>query len=258
MSDDPTDASTEPDVEMGRPASGPAPGAPATSDPDAPGSDARSKEPIDARQPPRVVRTERVLEVAAVILLGIGTLLAAWSGYQASIWNGIQAGDYVKGSGERVESTRASTLAGQERLYDSQVFSQWLDAYDIGNAKLAAIYERRFRDEFRVAFQAWLKTDPFTSTTAPPGPLFMAEYVQANAVSADAHSAKAEAYIKAGEDANDDSDHYVLFTVVFATVLFLAAVTDRFRWRPARIAVLVIGASLALFGSIGLLQLPIG
>jgi hypothetical protein len=205
-----------------------------------------------------VVHADRVLEVAAVILLGVGTLLAAWSGYQSSIWNGIQAGDYVRGSGERVESTRASTLAGQERLYDSQVFSQWLNAYDVGNAKLAAIYERRFREEFRVAFQAWLKTDPFNSPSAPPGPLFMAEYVQASALAADAHSAKADAFIKAGEDANDDSDHYVLFTVIFATVLFLAAVTDRFRWRPTRIAVLLIGVALAVFGLIGLLQLPIG
>ncbi len=240
---------------------GPEPAVPTDAAQDAPtGSDPDAEPglPAEPDRPPRVIRADRVLEVTAVIMLGIGTLLAAWSGYQSSIWNGIQAGDYVKGSGERVESTRASTLAGQERLYDSQVFSQWLNAYDVGNTKLSAVYERRFRDEFRVAFQAWLKTDPFTSTTAPAGPLFMAEYVQANALAADAHSAKAEAFIRAGEDANDDSDHYVLFTVVFATVLFLAAVTDRFRWRPTRIAVLVIGGSLALFGFIGLLQLPIG
>ena len=251
MSPDPTDADGAADLDAEQPA--PEPGSDGSIAPDV-----ETGPPIEASHPPRVIRADRVLEVAAVIMLGIGTLLAAWSGYQASIWNGIQAGDYVKGSGERVESTRASTLAGQERLYDSQVFSQWLNAHDVGNTKLATIYERRFRDEFRVAFQAWLKTDPFTDTTAPPGPLFMTEYVQANAVSADAHSAKAEAFIKAGEDANDDSDHYVLFTVVFATVLFLAAVTDRFRWRPARVAVLVIGASLAIFGFIGLLQLPIG
>ena len=145
---------------------------------------------------------DRILEVAAVVLLGAGTVLAAWSGYQSSLWNGIQAGDYVRGSGERVEATRATTAAGQERLYDSQVFSQWINAYDAGNERLAGIYERRFRQEFRVAFQAWLKTDPFTDPNAPPGPLFMTEFVQASAQEGDRHEAAAADLIAAGEAAN--------------------------------------------------------
>jgi len=200
---------------------------------------------------------DRILEVAAVVLLGVGTVLAAWSGYQSSLWNGIQAGDYVRGSGERVEATRATTAAGQERLYDSQVFSQWLNAYDAGNARLAGIYERRFRQEFRVAFQAWLKTDPFTDPNAPPGPLFMAEFVQASAQEGDRHEAAAADLIAAGEAANEISDHYVLYTVIFATVLFLAAIADRFRWRAARIAVLAMGSALLVFGVVGLVQLPL-
>jgi hypothetical protein len=200
---------------------------------------------------------DRILEVAAVILLGTGTILAAWSGYQSSLWNGSQAGDYVRGSGERVEATRASNLAGQERLYDSQVFSQWLNAYDAGNDRLARIYERRFRQEFRVAFQAWLKTDPFTDPNAPPGPLFMAEFVQASAREADRHEAAAADLIAQGEAANDISDRYVLYTVVFATVLFLAAIADRFKWRTARMAVLIMGGALLIFGVVGLVQLPL-
>ena len=166
----------------------------------------------------------------------MGTLLAAWSGYQSALWNGIQADDYVRGSGTRVEATKAATLAGQERIYDSQVFSQWLNAYDAGNTHLATIYEHRFREELRVAHRAWLATDPFTNPDAPPGPMFMPEYVQANAQSADALEEAAQDLVEVGEAANDVSDRYVLYTVVFATVLFLAAVSDRFRWRKARLA----------------------
>jgi hypothetical protein len=205
----------------------------------------------------RAQRADRLIEIAALILLGAGTLLAAWSGYQAALWNGIQADDYVRGSGERVESTRATTQAGQDRLYDSQVFSQWLNAYDAGNTHLATIYERRFRAEFRVAWTAWMATDPLDNPDAPPGPMFMPEYVQAPAQSAAIHEAQAAALVQAGEAANDVSDHYVLFTVVFATVLFLAAIADRFKWRKARVGVLAIGATLAVFGAIGLLQLPL-
>ena len=35
--------------------------------------------------------------------------------------------------------------------------------------KLAAIYARRFSPEYRVAFDAWLKTEPFTKPDAPSG-----------------------------------------------------------------------------------------
>ena len=42
--------------------------------------------------------------------------------------------------------------------------------------ELAALYVRRFSNEFRVAFEAWLKTNPFSNPNAPPGPSFMPEY----------------------------------------------------------------------------------
>jgi hypothetical protein len=102
-----------------------------------------------------------------------------------------------------------------------------------------------------------LKTDPLNNLDAPPGPMFMPEYVQAKAQEAAILEQQAQDLIEAGEAANDVSDRYVLFTVIFATVLFLAAVSDRFRWRRARLGVLAIGAALAVFGAIGLILLPV-
>jgi hypothetical protein len=75
-----------------------------------------------------------------------------------------------------VESTRASTLAGQHTLYDLNLFNQWLNAHAAETTQLAKIYEERFRPEFRPAFEAWLATDPFNNPNAPPGPLYMPEY----------------------------------------------------------------------------------
>ena len=108
-----------------------------------------------------------------------------------------------------------------------------------------------------MAFQAWLKTDPFNDPNAPPGPLFMAEYVDASAQKSDSLEAQATTVIRAGQDANETSDRYVLHAVIFATVLFLAAIADRFRWRPARVSVLVIGMAVLASGVFGLVQLPI-
>jgi len=205
----------------------------------------------------RVLHVDHVLELIATIILGAATIATAWSGYQAALWNGVQATDYVQASGSRVESTRASTLAGQQQLYDSQVFSQWLNAHVAGNEQLAAIYQRRFRDEFRVAFKAWLATDPFTNANAPPGPLLMPQYIQAKAQEADQLEAKAAATLEAGQEANATSDRYVQFTVIFASALFLAATSDRFRWRSTRIAVLAMAIVALTFGLINLAELPI-
>ena len=126
-------------------------------------------------------------------------------------------------------STKASTAAGQNKLYDSQVFSQWLNAYDAGNSDLAAVYERRFRAEFRPAFNAWIATDPLHNPSAPAGPTFMPEYVSSDQQKADQLETEAAAAYAVGVDAQETGDAYVLNTVFLASALFLAGVAGRFR-----------------------------
>jgi hypothetical protein len=138
-------------------------------EPSMPG-DGAPVEPIT--EAPTSRHRERVLELVATIILAAATGGAAWSGYQAMRWGGLQVADYVTASGLRVESTKASTRVGEDRLFDSQVFSQWLSACDAGNTSLGAIHERRFRAHFRPAFEAWLATDPFHNASAPPRPLY--------------------------------------------------------------------------------------
>ena len=57
-----------------------------------------------------------------------------------------------------------------------RLFTSWLNAYSTHETELAGIYEKRFRDEFRPIFKAWLATDPFNNPNAPAGPLLMPEY----------------------------------------------------------------------------------
>jgi hypothetical protein len=45
---------------------------------------------------------------------------------------------------KRVESTRASTLAGQHTLYDLNLFNQWLNAHAAETTQLAKMYESAF------------------------------------------------------------------------------------------------------------------
>ncbi len=226
---------------------------------------ADSPAPAPAIEPTEQTETEKgrrltrdhIFELIATIALGVGTVAAAWSGYQSALWNGVQAADYVQASGYRVESTKASTVSGQDRLFDSQVFSQWLNAYEAGDTKLATVYERRFRDEFRVAFLAWLKTDPFNNPNAPSGPLYMPEYVSAQAQQSEQLEARATATFTAGQDANTTSDRYVFYTVIFASALFLAGVSDRFRWWWMRVALLAMSFGVLAFGLVNISALPI-
>ena len=221
--------------------------------------------PAVARSPDAEPRGERPLsrleerrfELVATIILAIATLTTAWSGYQSVRWNGVQAQDYLRASTARVESTKAATTAGQAALYDSQNFTQWLNAYATGNTQLAGMFEKRFRAEFRPAFDAWLATSPLTDANAPPGPMSMPQYVLADSKRATDLEAQATALFDAGNDANEWGDQYVLNTVFLASALFLAGISDRFSWRVLRTVVLGLASSLVVFGIFNVIRLPL-
>jgi hypothetical protein len=230
-------------------------------DPAAPMAPGPGAPPTDGAGPvhevPLTRREERLLELVATVILALATLGTAWSGYQATRWNGVQASDYVTASGSRVEATKAMTTAGQDRLFDSQVFSQWLNALHAGDQVLATLYEHRFREEFRPAFEAWLATHPFTNADAPPGPLYMPEYVSEAARRSAELEDQAAAMFEVGQQANETSDQYVLNTVFLASALFLAGIAGRFEWRAARIAILVTSAIALGVGLVNIVRLPV-
>ena len=49
-------------------------------------------------------------------------------------------------------------------------------------------------------------------------------------------------HFKAGKEATEHTDSYVLTTVFFAAVLFFAGISMRFVWQRMRIAVLALGS----------------
>jgi hypothetical protein len=125
---------------------------------------------------------ERVLEIVAALMLSLATVGIAWSGYQAAKWSGIQARRYTQASTARSLSNQAATLAAQERTQDLLNFNRWLEVTTEGNAQLAQLYERRFRPEFRPAFDAWVAGDPLNNPKAVASPLLEPKYVLADSV----------------------------------------------------------------------------
>src|SRR5215470_10644218 len=95
------------------------------------------------------------IEIIEALILALVAVATAWSGYQAAQWAGKRAEEYAKASRLRVTAEGLATLAGQERIYDSETFNSWLAAKLNGKDKEADFFERRFRDEYRPAFTAW-------------------------------------------------------------------------------------------------------
>jgi hypothetical protein len=216
-----------------------------------------SRIPNGHQAPVRQKLTYRWFQVVTAIMLGIVAVAAAWSGYEAARWSGEQSFRYTQANALRVESIRYSTLAGEVMLYDSNLFSDWLNAYSHGDTKLAGLYEQRFRPEFRPAFEAWLATNPFNNTHAPPGPLVMPQYKVSLSEKADQLAIEAERNFAKGQEANEQGDAYVLNTIFLASVLFLTAIAERFDWNSVKVMMLILALGMLLYGVYHLITYPI-
>jgi hypothetical protein len=197
-----------------------------------------------------------LIEIAEAVLLAIVAVATAWSGYQSTLWDSTQAHLYGVSSRDRALATQTATLAGQQQLYDSNVFSFWLQANAHGDTKQEDIFEKRFRPEFAVAFEAWLKTDPFHNPKAPPGPLVMKQYRNAATAKAAVYNAQATTAFAQGTDARETGDKFVRDTVLLATVLFLIALAQRFTVKGVRVGILVVAGIMLAIGLVMVFDLP--
>lgn len=201
-------------------------------------------------------RREEWLEIAEAILLALVAIATAWSGYQTGKWDGHQSSLYSLSSKHRVQSDSALTLSGQQRLYDTTTFGFWFQAKAAGREAEAQLFKRRFRPEYRPAFRAWLKTDPFNNPKAPAGPLLMPQYRNAAAERAAAESQTASVLYEEGTVAREKGDKYLRNTVLLATVLFLTALAQKFRVRGVRLGLLVVCGVLLAIALVFLVTYP--
>src|SRR5208282_3231348 len=196
------------------------------------------------------------IEIFEAFLLAIVAVATAWSGYQAAKWGALSAQHYNLASRTTVLSEEKATLAGQDRLYDITTFNAWVAAKVSGRDKLATFYQRRFRPEYATAFAAWWKLDPINNPSAPPGPIFMAGYMNANSQESAKLVEQAKSHFEKGVGTRETGDNYVKVTVFLATVLLLTALSQRFEIFAARVAVVAIAFTLLVLSTYSLLTLP--
>jgi hypothetical protein len=166
-------------------------------------------------------------ELVATVLLAVAAVATAWSGYQATRWNGEQTKASSRTNAIRIDAARAQGLSEAQKEVDVATFIQWIDAYAHRETELTTFYERRFRAEFKPAFRAWLATEPLTNPDAPLTPFVMPQYRLA--AEADAERLDAEAEVSAAQVRRNiqRASNYVLGVVLFSVSLFFAGMSTK-------------------------------
>ena len=91
---------------------------------------------------------------------------------------------------------------------------------------------------------------------APPGPGYMPGFLNPHLRSAARLNGRASSYFARGTEAREIANKYVRDTVLFATVLFLIAVAQRFTIRGVRIGANALAIGLLVLTLATVLDLP--
>jgi hypothetical protein len=203
-----------------------------------------------------LTRRGEILEVFEAIVLALVAIATAWSGYQAARWDGQQSILYGRASKLRIEAQGTAALATQLQLYDGLTVTEWVKAIASGNKELAALFERRLYPEIRPAFEAWKAMDPIHNPNAPAGPALMPEYRSVAGTQAKKLDQEATEIFDQGTQARERADQYVRVTVTLATVLLLAALSQRFRTTSIRASLIALAFLVLLAPLWRILTLP--
>ncbi len=201
-------------------------------------------------------RHSRFIQIAEAVLLSIVTITAAWAGYSAARWSTASRVDIARSSTLRNLATRDDLSAISLRNFDAATFNAWFIAYTLNSPQKEAIAIHRFRPPFRVAFDAWIATDPLHNPHAPPGPTYMPQYKLPAQARANALDNEASAKFSEGTKDGVTADNYVQITVFLAAVLFLVGIGSSFRLHGVRYALITFGSVLLILAVVLILRQP--
>ena len=201
-------------------------------------------------------RHSRIIQISEAVLLSIVTVTAAWAGYSAARWGTASRVDIARSSTLRNIATRDGLTATTLRNFDASTFNAWFTAFTLNSPQKEAIAIRRFRPQFKVAFDAWLRTNPLHNPNAPPGPTYMPQYKLPAQAQANALDNEATAKFAEGTKAGLTGDDYVQITVFLAAVLFLVGIGSSFKLHGVRYALITFGTLLLIVAVVLILKQP--
>ncbi|MFB8190167.1 hypothetical protein ACFC14_12625 [Microbacterium sp. NPDC055988] len=207
---------------------------------------------MEDRPAPAHDRKYGVLEVSTVLLLSITAVITAWCGFEASKWGGEMSIAFSQASSARVQAASAESTAQAARQYDLTIYTEWVLAEREGQDDLVEFIEARFTPEFAAAFDAW-----DDAGREADGPFAMDEYAPPGESEAVELNDRADEKFDEALRNNQRGDDYSLLTVLFALVLFFAALSQNQRARWRRTVFLSLSGVLAVVGIVVLATFPI-
>ncbi|HEY8548383.1 MAG TPA: hypothetical protein VIL35_00390 [Vicinamibacterales bacterium] len=196
------------------------------------------------------------IELLSSVLMACATVATAWSAYQSALWSS-NAGDHrAQATAATIRVAKFTNLALQRSTLHANLFVQWLGAVNAKDTAAADFLLQRVPEPLREAIVAWRATRPLTNPSAPASPFEMAEYTLAERTEAERWEVIAGRETEAAERASGAANRYLLFTIVFASVLFFAGISGKFRWHAIDVTVLALGLLTLGAGVLSLIALP--
>jgi hypothetical protein len=181
------------------------------------------------------------LEIFAAALLSLATIMSAFSAYQSSLWSGKESKSYSQATTLGIEASELEDKGNQQISIDVSMLTNYLNQLWNGDPKLAqGLREKGFSPELEKAFNAWIASD-ISGKNTPRNPMLMPEYKNPNVEKGKKLMVLAQAKTKDAQQQNDNSNNYIMLTVLFASVLFFAGIGTKFKAKGLRIFMLAMG-----------------
>jgi len=188
------------------------------------------------------------MELFSSVLMACATVATAWSAYQSAEWNSRYSDHRGLSTVATIRVAKFSTLALQRLSLHATLFVQWLAVVHGDDQAAADFILARFPEPLRAASAAWRAAATRTNPAAPATPFDMPEYVLPERSEVDRWEAIASRESAAAEAASRASSRYLLFTIIFASVLFFAGTSGKFGWYVVDLIVLALGAVVLAVG----------
>ena len=223
--------------------------------------------PSDSQTSALVTWWERRGDLAVTLVLTVVTLLTAWAGFQSAKWSGVQTINFSEAGRARADSNAAANAGAAKVAVDAAVFVAWLEAAQPqlevggeieavtqGRGLASYLYQRFDADTLRPAADDWVAQRLFTGTTLP---FALDSYSVDALVASEKLRDDAANFSSTARDNNQQSDHYVLLTVLFASCLFLAGLCQKLALPGAQIALFSVSFVLLIIGAVVLIGQPV-
>lgn len=211
----------------------------------------------EASQPDRRLGAVRQwMDLLSAVVMATATVATAYSAYQSSLWNGEQNAHKSRSTAALVRAGKLTNLAMQRTAVHVNLFVHWLSATNRDDHRTGDFLFARFPEPLKTAAEAWLATKPFENPDAPASPFDMPQYALQERMDADRWEQIAQDESAAADNTGAMSNRYLLFTIIYASVLFLAGISGKFKWPAIDLTVLVLGAVTLLVGIAIMIALP--